>query len=174
VLQLAPQPRPHKLSRQRHVMTGPRYELVHNQRKETTEGSRDLQKRKRSHCYNDALEQSNSAQRISYFYIATLTSIVQGTLLVFRRQLRNRMRSYSYALLYYFITKTALTSVASSKEPYLWIVPLVERCKHSCRPTGPNHPKVSSVKRLRQMWSVIHSPTGRNSNMDNTTLPPRS
>ena len=37
--------------------------------------------------------------RISYVYIATLTSIIQKTLLVFCRQLRNRIRSYSYDLL---------------------------------------------------------------------------
>jgi hypothetical protein len=37
--------------------------------------------------------------RISYVYIATLTSIVRRTLLVFRCQLRNRIRSYSYDFL---------------------------------------------------------------------------
>jgi hypothetical protein len=45
--------------------------------------------------------------------------IVRGTLLVFRRQLRNRIRSYSYAFLYSFITKTTLASVALFQEPYL-------------------------------------------------------
>jgi hypothetical protein len=47
-------------------------------------------------CSNAAEQQ---CVRISHVYIAALTSIVQRTLLVFCRQLRNRIRSYSYDLL---------------------------------------------------------------------------
>jgi hypothetical protein len=48
--------------------------------------SREFRKRKWSHCRTvvmAALQQSNNVYRISYVYIATLTSTVQKTLLIF-------------------------------------------------------------------------------------------
>jgi hypothetical protein len=99
VLRLALQPRSHERSRQGSRDTGPHWTQVPL--------PRDFQKRKWSHCRTGALvhwqamQQCNRAtmHRISYVYIATLTSIARGRPLIFRRQLRNRIRSYSYDLL---------------------------------------------------------------------------
>jgi len=57
--------------------------------------------------WNYATEQQ--CTRISYVYVATLTSIVRRTSLVFRRQLRSRIRSSSYALQYSLISSHTLS-----------------------------------------------------------------